>query len=614
MKRSCAVFVLALAVVSTALQAQIRLSIPDTNWHLWLDTAAAWKQDSLVLLTDSAGLSTLPHNVPTGGWGALDNGNAIGVTLPSTVEEHYWGVRGKRPYANGEYAFETEDSTVQNGNYLGVSWWWCDVNIPKSFAGKHVVLDIRGARLKAEVFFNQELVGYNILTELPFTCDVSRAIRPGGMNRLAVRITNPGGRLDWVDTELMRWGTTGQQFHKSHGFGGLDRGLELRALDPVHIEDAWVLNTPRMREIESHVIVRNLTQRVQNVRLNFEIVSADAAHIHLGAVLSQSRSVRVRASGVDTVVVRLRADTADLWTLETPVLYRLQVRASTAAARAAQRFQDSRDVTFGFRWFDAEGITQNAQLVFNGRRIRLVSAISWGFWGVNGLWPTKELAEREVSDAKAFGLNCLQFHRNVGKTEVLDAQDRLGLLRYMEPGGGQTAFGDRYSLYAPSPTTLVDPSGANGDAQTFAERYMEEKIIRMVRAHRSHPSLIMYAIQNEIHPDLHNPRIFRILRRIHEEDPSRIVVLKSGFPSGKPSTNQAWMKPYSNAVMFDSGTAYTGWWDDHTVGGPGVWRDEFYKGPDDFTHRSTNDREIVMWGEMLGAAVPDNHSGMVDYL
>jgi hypothetical protein len=36
-----------------------------------------------------------------------------------------------------------------------------------------------------------------------------------------------------------------------------------------------------------------------------------------------------------------------------------------------------------------------------------------------------------------------------------------------------------------------------------------------------------------------------------------------------------------------------------------------YRGPDDFTHRSTKSNEVVVWGEMLGAAVPDNHAGMV---
>lgn len=58
-------------------------------------------------------------------------------------------------------------------------------------------------------------------------------------------------------------------------------------------------------------------------------------------------------------------------------------------------------------------------LRLNGRRIRLYSSISWGYWGLNGMFPTPELAKREVDAAQAMGLNCLHFHRNVGKPEVM---------------------------------------------------------------------------------------------------------------------------------------------------------------------------------------------------
>jgi beta-galactosidase len=598
-------FVIAASVLLCAANSvsQINVRIPDDGWHLWLDTAAQWENDSLLLPAD-VNFAVLPVNAPSGGWPVLQPRTAMSVTLPATVEQYYWGTKGYRPYKNGEYAYEQEDTTVRNGSYLGVSWWWRDIDVPVAMAGKHVILSIRGARLRAEVFMNEQLVGYNIINEIPFECDVSTAIRPGKKNTLAVRITNPGGRLDWVDTELLTWGTTKQKFQKSHGFGGLDRGIELTAHDPVHIADAWILNTPDRTTVCAYAVVRNRSTAPVKAAVRFRITDEKNNTVGSGG----SRRIALPAGGVDTIVMRLNDGNARLWSNDTPVLYRFTATVEVRTPAAV----DSRTVVFGYRWFDAEGIGSNALLRCNGERIRLTSAISWGFWGINGLWPTRELAEREVHAAKALGLNCIQFHRNVGKTEVLDAQDRLGLMRYMEPGGGQSALGEKFSLYAPSPTVPVDVSGKNGDAVTFAERYMEEKIVRMVRAHRSHPSLLLYALQNEIHPDLANQRIYRVLRRIHDEDPSRIVVLKSGFPSGSPSTNQAWMKPYSAEVLHDSGNAYSGWWDDHTVGGPGVWRDEMYKNPADFTHRSTNDKEIVMWGEMLGAAVPDNHPKMVD--
>ncbi len=584
--------------------AQEILPIADIGWRLWLDKAASWKDDPLFLPGD-ASLDSLPVHAPTGGWGLLNAKAGISVTLPSTVEEHFWGTDGLREYKN-EYWFERTDRDVRNGNYLGVSWWWKEISVPPAFAGKTVFLHVRGARLRAEIYVNGRLAGYDILGETSFICDVSKALLPGQKNLLAVRITNPGGRLDWADTRLLTWGAA--SFYAGHGFGGLDRGLFLSAHPPAFLEDAWVLNTPSPRRIKAFARFRNAADLPVRGEIVFEVLDpADENKV----VAARTRRITAPASSSVETGETIDAGKAEIWDLETPKLYKLRARfrggPAAADGRPPESWEDEHEVSFGFRWFDADGLGSNAVLRLNGRRIRLYSAISWGFWGFNGLWPTPELADREVWAAKALGFNTLQFHRNVGKAEVLDAQDRLGLLRAMEPGGGQTALGERLPLYAKSPAGRLDVSGKGGDAATFAERYMEEKILRMVSDNRSRPSLALYVLQNEIHPDLRNPRIFRLLRLVHALDPSRTVILKSGVPP----ENQAWMRPYEDAVRIDPGDGTSGWRDEHTVGGPGVWQDGLYKGPEDFTHRSTVDKEVVVWGEMLGAGVPDNHAGMV---
>src|SRR5258705_8345911 len=68
-----------------------------SGWRLWPDTAAKWKQDKL-WLPGEVNLMSMPVNMPTGGWQALNNQQGIPVKLPGTVEEHYWGKFGTRPY------------------------------------------------------------------------------------------------------------------------------------------------------------------------------------------------------------------------------------------------------------------------------------------------------------------------------------------------------------------------------------------------------------------------------------------------------------------------------------------------------------------------------------
>src|SRR6185312_5988883 len=195
-------------------------AVPDSDWNIWPDLQAPWKNDRIFLPAD-VDLAALPVNPPTGGWETLDRTQDRLVTLPATIEQYHWGMTGFRPY-HEEYKFEATDPEVKNGAYYGVSWWWRDVDLPADFIGRRILLHVRAARQRAEVYLNRKLVGYSILEELPFTCDLTAAAR-AGKNQLAIRITNPGGRLDWVDGNRLDW--AGLQFQKSHGFGGLDRGL-----------------------------------------------------------------------------------------------------------------------------------------------------------------------------------------------------------------------------------------------------------------------------------------------------------------------------------------------------------------------------------------------------
>jgi beta-galactosidase len=560
-----------------------QLIVPDEGWQMWPDQKAAWKDDT-IYLPDEVHLDQLPTNPPTGGWAILDTTPGIPVTLPSTVEQYFWGLQGYRPYKD-EYKFETTDSAVQNGAYYGVSWWWRDISIPQSFCGKRILLHIRGARQRAEVYLNQKLVGYSILEELPFECDLTAAAKPGEKNQLAIRITNPGGRLDWVDGNRIAWG--GHEFQKSHGFGGIDRSILLSAHDPVRISDLWALNTPTPKLIRANAIVENSAPTATSGQLRLLIVDPHTGH----TLAEKTTPLQVKSNSSEQLEVEISAPEAKIWDLDTPNLYRLRAIWTSSP----QQSTSARETDFGFRWIAPEGIGEKALIRLNGRRIRIYTSISWGFWALNGLFPTPELAEKEVRVAKQFNLNTLNFHRNLGKEDVLYVQDRLGLLRCLEPGGGAQAF-------------LPAQQGHES-----SRKYMRAKITGMIRAFRSHPSVVHYIIQNEttLNPD--SPELAELFELMQAEDPSRTIVGNDGFVMRAP---QAWAEPYQTQIRHSSGKATEsggagGWWVDHTGHFSDIWQDTYYNSPTDFFYRSTITGEIVEWGEMKGAAAPDNHAGLL---
>ncbi|HZQ45081.1 MAG TPA: hypothetical protein VFA99_17655 [Acidobacteriaceae bacterium] len=119
--------------------------VPDKGWRMWQDRAATWRDDTIYLPEDVV-LEKVPVNAPTGGWSVLGSSQGISVALPAKVEQFFWGLQGFRPYKD-EYKFEATDEEVKNGAYYGVSWWWRELEVPRRFAGKRVLLHVRGARV-----------------------------------------------------------------------------------------------------------------------------------------------------------------------------------------------------------------------------------------------------------------------------------------------------------------------------------------------------------------------------------------------------------------------------------------------------------------------------------
>jgi hypothetical protein len=624
--------------------------IPDAGWRLWVDREAQWKEDEIFLPEDvtqdaegavSGKGKPLPVNAPTGGWGVLAGAPAesLAVTLPGTVEQHFWGKFGSRPYTPEEYRYAADDPVPQNGAYFGVSWWWREIEIPASMQGKRIFLHVRGAHLRAEVYLNEKLVGYSVMEELPFEAELTHAANfgaagaAGGKNVLAIRITNPFGRFDWVDGLNEQWGAV--KLYRSHGFGGLDRGMTISAHAEMRIMDAWVLNTPAANRISVYAVTdgplyasRRCQCEIVDPRSGAVIASAamrqehfdgefSGYHIFRDAQGHDSGAGEATPSGLQLFRAEITVKDATPWDLDTPTLYQARVRTSSNMGGS-----DSRTLAFGFRSFAVEGLGTNALFRLNARRTKIYTAISWGYWGINGMWPTPELAEKEVTQAKKLNLTCLNFHRNLAKEDVLRAHDRLGLLRYMEPGAGKMAIGKppagpketggqstAHSIVMEVPTNAADK---------FAQRFMFVKCVEMVKAFRSHPCVVEYCLQNEIGADLKNPDTLAVLKAMHDEDPSRCVVLNDGFVAPPRKAAQAWYEPWDaelkpGKLHRSDEEECGGWWNQHQGAGD-QWYDAFYKSPTDFTYKSPERKVISEFGEMEGCATPDNHSLMLHEL
>ncbi|UOQ71530.1 glycoside hydrolase family 2 protein [Hymenobacter cellulosilyticus] len=470
------------------------------DWRLWLDPAAPWVQDRLY--APPVEVATLPVHLPTGGWAALTKAEGKTVHLPATVEQYHWGQNG--------------NLFGLSGNYLGVSWFTTKLAVPAALQGQRVVLRFESVRFRAEVFVNQQLAGYDLVSGTPFEVDVTKLVRYGQDNELAVRITDPNGNFDWRDSQNFMWGSYRTQ--PTHGFGGITGKVELVATPPVFVQDVFVQNKPSLREVDVQVTTANYAGQPSSGTLRLEVKEHGGTQ---KTVFSQNVALAQIPAGLSTKTVTVKVPEAKLWSMESPNLYEV-----TATWTGADRKTDTYRQRFGFRWFEARDVAGGDQQFFlNGKRIVLRTAISWGFWPVNGIAPSDALARKQVETAKALGLNMLNFHRTIGQTNVLDYADELGLLYFEEPGGNQY------------PANLMNATDSLGKKQAdFYLAARTEKVLRMVRRDRNHPSLIIYNFHNErgAPPE---PQDRTEMSAAHQLDPTRLLTYNSsnGDPTLKPN-------------------------------------------------------------------------------
>lgn len=539
-------FIIATFILSAPLHAErATFDLTGSEWHVFRDFDAAWERDPL--FPPPADIAGLPVNPPSCGWDALSSKFEASTVLPATIEGLFWGDNG---------SFEGVA-----GDYRGVSWWVTWIDIPAGFAGKRVLIAFESVHLRAEVFVNRTLTGYDIVGGTPFTVDATGAVKEG-RNEIAVRITDPIGNFTWNDRPVMKWGDN--DIPAAHGFGGITGRVGLRAVDPVAIDDIWVRNTTSITSADAVVSLNNSTGTPVKGRLNI-VLHPDGDSSTVTWKKSLDRTV---PPGVSTVTVAMKPRHAEPWSIDSPNLYTARVTFESSDGK----YSDAASQRFGFRWFDIGEDGGDRRLYLNGKRMVLLGVMSWGFWPVNGVAPTGDFARKDILAAKAMGFNYMNFHRAVGQPGAIDAADELGFFTYEEPGG--------YSCEG------ID------DSQTLWRILRREKLIRMVKRDRSHPSLIIYNLQNRT-PNQPTDEDRKNMAEAHELDPTRIFTYISGFWEEPPKVSP---DKLFYAPMAANGQT-TGWYDMHNHTAEPGYADRFYNGPSDYLRYTGIADEVVFWGE-----------------
>ena len=223
------------------------------------------------------------------------------------------------------HAVRLEPRDVSGGlNYQGVCWYKKHFPVKPDWKDRVLYLNFQGAMQVADLWLN----GVHLTTHyggyIPFTVDISKAVRFDRENVLTVRLDNsdnpevppgkPQNALDFVY------------------FGGLYRSVQLQVLHPLHITNAIFANKmaggglfvtyPEVGTAKSTVRVQtdiaNESENLRSCGVMQELIDQE------GRVVASSKSnVKIQAHASYVVTQSMEVRDPKLWHPDDPHLYRL---------------------------------------------------------------------------------------------------------------------------------------------------------------------------------------------------------------------------------------------------------------------------------------------------
>lgn len=384
----------------------------------------------------------------------------------------------------------------------GTGWYRKSFTLSKEDEGKSVSLLFDGVYMESDVWVNGKHVGSHKNGYTPFYYDITSVLKPvGEVNELAVKVVNEGRNSRW------------------YSGSGIYRDVKLVVTHPVHVA-MWgcYVTTPAVDESEAavdmKVTVNNDSGQNTDVDVYISILNKDGKE-----VAKTDGKIELIAHGIGNIRQQIKVQKPDLWSMDRPNLYTLEVRL-----KQNDQLVDMYKQTFGIRSVVA---TAEKGLLLNGQPVLLRGGCVHHDNGLLGSAAYKDAEYRKVKLLKENGYNAIRCSHNPPSEYFLNACDELGMLVIDE-------FTDMWTAHK-------NPQ----DYSRFFEKYWENDLTDMMTRDRNHPSIIMWSIGNEIpnHTQEEAAKTGKMLAdKVRLLDPSRLVTQAiTGFmaPGGWEKTGSS---------------------------------------------------------------------------
>jgi len=429
------------------------------------------------------------------------------VQLPGTTDENHKGILKDE---------RCIDRLSRVWYWVGPAWYQRRVKIPHAWQGRRITLLLERTKT-TQVWVDGTFCGAEDTLSAPQVFDVTAAMTPGE-HTISVLVDNaklpPVGPSHAVDERTQT------------NWNGIVGSIELRATDPVWLEDVQVYPQVEKKQVLVRAVIGNITGKAASGRVN---VACRSYHVAKPASF-KTQSFDFQAPKRENLVefTYQPGDDVPLWDEFQPALLRLTLDISSTAG--GERFHDRRSVSFGMRRF----ATQRNQFVINGRPVFLRGKLDCCFFPLTGYAPMDKAGWlRVLSIARSYGINHYRFHSWCPPQAAFEAADELGIYFQVELPNKRSGFQppETPEASASAPQTGRLEPGIDPARKTLYEYGRREGEL-ILRAFGNHPSFVMFTLGNELG---RNQGMFDLVEHFRQIDPRHLYAQGSNNMHWAPS-------------------------------------------------------------------------------
>lgn len=340
---------------------------------------------------------------------------------------------------------------------MGIGWYRYELTPKAEWKGKRILLDFQGIMLVGDVYLNGKRIGGTDYGYLGFDVDVSKLLKFGEVNEIAVK-------ADTRNPNNSRWFTG----------AGLYRDVNLIVTDkdlffPRH---PLFIRTVNNQEVKIRANIFNQQKKAKAagtfIPVEVRILDADG-HV----VAQQKTDVDFNAKWRDREyeLPAIKIENAKLWSCDTPYLYTAEVTLYDNEGKVADQIREP----FGVRT-----IEMNPQhgLLVNGKKVLLQGFANHHTLGALGAAAYPRAIKKRLKMIKEFGFNHVRTSHNPYSEDFLILCDRLGIL----------VVDELYDKW------LAQYAGGRVDWESLWQKDIPE----WVKRDRNHPSVVLWSLGNEL--------------------------------------------------------------------------------------------------------------------